>query len=80
MSKRNILLISPHSKAIGETYVLPRLIKENVNEKNFQYYLFNSSGEWDDLPSYFKPYIIENPFKFLVRLSPNLEKLTLDKL
>lgn len=66
------LFISPHSKKIGETYILPNLIEVSADDREARVYLFNVSGEWDHLP---KSQVIENPVKFITRLAPDIERL-----
>lgn len=72
--KARIMFVSPHSKKIGESYVLPRLVEYADREATkTPFYLFNVCGEWDDLKSSYGKYIIENPASWIVRLAPDIE-------
>lgn len=73
---RSILFVSPHSKKIGESYVLPRLVKHAV-ERNLstKFMLFNVCGEWDDLKDKYGSYIIDNPASKIVGIAPDIESI-----
>ena len=74
LNKKKLIFVSPHSKIIGESYVLPKLVQHNLKTKDNLFYLFNSCGEWDNL-EHLEKYIIKNKFRFIVNLAPNIEKL-----
>lgn len=67
------LFVSPHSKKIGETYILPKFLRDN-KKSSIRFFLFNATGEWDHLSD--ATYVIENPMKFIVRFSPNIERFS----
>ena len=67
------LFVSPHSKKIGETYILPKFLRDN-KKSSICFFLFNATGEWDHLSD--ATYVIENPMKFIVRFSPNIERFS----
>lgn len=68
------LFISPHSKKIGETYILPKLLSECEEIDEVQFALYNVAGEWDDLGDDYL--VINNPLKSLMRYIPNIEKIS----
>lgn len=70
----DFLFISPHLKKIGETYVLPRLCEFSHN-KELNIALFNVAGEWDHLKNSDKHIVIDNKFRWVVNLAPDLEKM-----
>lgn len=70
----DLIFISPHLKKIGESYVLPNLAQADKGA-DLDIKFFNVCGEWDDLevPG---DRVIDNPFRYIVRLAPNLEKIS----
>jgi len=70
---KTLLFISPHSKNIGETYVLPRLLRESLKDKMVSMKLFNSVGEWDHID---KNSVIDNPLRKFIVLCPNIESIS----
>ena len=75
---RNLaLIVSPHSKAIGETYVLPRLAQQSLTGgSSYAFALFNVAGEWDHLGGRPDVLVIENPARGIMRLAPPMERLS----
>lgn len=73
----SIIFVSPHSKKIGETYVLPRLLRTDVVKNTSpRFYLFNVCGEWDSHVEEFGDRIIPNRCRWISRLSPNIERIS----
>ena len=70
----DFLFVSPHLKKIGETYVLPRICKYSSN-KETSFALFNVAGEWDHLRNLSEYMVLENNFRWIVSLAPDIEKL-----
>ena len=72
-----VIFVSPHSKKIGETYVLPRLLRKNdAAGDSALFRLFNVCGEWDDQYEEFGDRIIQNRCRWITRLSPDIENLS----
>lgn len=68
------LFISPHSKKIGESYIFPRLLREAKGNTSLKLMLYNVAGEWDHLSESYN--VINNPLGFIVRLAPNIERIS----
>lgn len=72
MSQNIKIVITPHSKKIGETYIFPRML--DVWETNeSQLVLFNVVGEWDHLDT---ECVIANPMRWFAELAPNIENFS----
>lgn len=70
-----IIFVSPHSKKIGETYVLPRLVGASNNE-SINVSLFNVCGEWDSVDQTLRVNVIQNKCRWIASLSPDIEWLS----
>jgi glycosyltransferase involved in cell wall biosynthesis len=73
--KRELIFVSPHLKAIGETYVLPRLAMEASESDDISVLLFDVCGEWTSA-KVDSVFIINNPLSWVVKLCPNLERFS----
>jgi glycosyltransferase involved in cell wall biosynthesis len=73
--KCELIFVSPHLKAIGETYVLPRLALEAAERDDISVLLFDVCGEWA-LAKVDEKFVIKNPLAWIVKLAPNLERIS----
>ena len=73
--KCELIFVSPHLKAIGETYVLPRLALEASERDDISVLLFDTCGEWAKAKVDEK-FLIKNPFAWIVKFAPNIERIS----
>jgi glycosyltransferase involved in cell wall biosynthesis len=73
--KCELIFVSPHLKAIGETYVLPRLALEAAERDDISVLLFDVCGEWT-FAKVDEKFVIKNPLAWIVKLAPNLERIS----